>query len=288
MKIWLDGELVDQEQARVSVFDHGLLYGDGCFEGIRAYNGRIMKVRSHIRRLLASAQAIQLKSPYTEQEWIAAINATLEANGLTDAYIRVVLTRGVGTLGLNPFLCPKPGAIIITDKITLYPASLYESGMKVITAKRPRNLIAALDPAIKSLNYLNNILAKVEAIEAGCLEAVMLNADGMVAECTGDNIFMIRDGAVITPPISAGILAGVTRAFVMELCQELGIRCGEKEFDLETLKAADEVFLTGTAAEVIAVSQIDETTIGSGTIGPVTRQVMNEFRERVSNDAPQD
>jgi branched-chain amino acid aminotransferase len=288
LKIWLDGELVDQAEARVSVFDHGLLYGDGCFEGIRVYNGRIFKVVSHVRRLLASANAIRLVSPYSVDEWVDAIRRTVEGNGLKDAYVRVVLTRGVGTLGLNPFLCPKPGVIVIADKIRLYPPELYETGMKVVTAKRPRNLAAALDPAIKSLNYLNNILAKIEAIEADVLEAVMLNPNGFVAECTGDNIFAVKDGVVTTPPVSAGILAGVTRAFVMSLGRELGFTCTESNFTLDELKSADEVFLTGTAAEVIGVNQIDDTTIGNGAVGSVTGQLMDEFRARVALDAPED
>lgn len=288
LQIWMDGNLVPREQAVVSVFDHGLLYGDGCFEGIRAYNGRIFKADSHIRRLFASARAIRLESPYSHEQWIDAMRETLIANGLRNAYIRVVLSRGVGTLGLNPFRCPKPGCFIIADSIELYPPALYESGMKVITARRPRNLPAALDPSIKSLNYLNNILAKIEAIDAGVLEAIMLNHEGYVAECTGDNIFMVKGGVVTTPPVSAGLLQGVTRAFAMELCADLGIQCRERLFGLDELKSADEVFLTGTAAEIIAVSQIDDTVIGNGAIGPVCRKLTDEFRSRVSENAPED
>jgi len=284
----MDGALVPREQAVVSVFDHGVLYGDGCFEGIRAYNRRIFKVGSHIKRLFASAAAIRLESPYAHRQWIDSIRQTLDANGLTNAYIRVVMTRGVGTLGLNPFRCPAPTCFIITDSIELYPPSLYESGMKVITARRPRNLPAALDPSIKSLNYLNNILAKIEAIDAGVLEAIMLNHEGYVAECTGDNIFFVKGGRVTTPPVSAGLLEGVTRRFVMELCGELAIPCGERIFRMEELKAADEVFLTGTAAEIIAVSQVDDELIGNGAIGPVTRRLTEEFRARVAQGAPED
>lgn len=284
----MDGNLVPREQAVVSVFDHGVLYGDGCFEGIRAYNGRIFKAASHINRLFASAESIRLKSPYTHEQWIDAMRRTLGANGLTNGYIRVVMTRGAGTLGLNPFRCPTPSCFIITDTIELYPPALYESGMKVITARRPRNLPAALDPSIKSLNYLNNILAKIEAIDAGVLEAIMLNHEGYVAECTGDNIFMVKDGKVTTPPDSAGLLKGVTRAFVKSLCSDAKISCAERLFRLDELKAADEVFLTGTAAEIIAVSQIDDTIIGNGAIGPVCRRLTDEFRSRVAKNAPED
>ncbi len=292
MQIWMDGNLVPREQAVVSVFDHGVLYGDGCFEGIRAYNGRIFKAASHINRLFASAESIRLKSPYTNEQWIEAMRETLSANGLRNAYIRVVMTRGVGTLGLNPFRCPHPTCFIIADSIELYPPALYESGMKVITARRPRNLPAALDPSIKSLNYLNNILAKIEAIDAGVLEAIMLNHEGFVAECTGDNIFMVKNSpngvTVTTPPDSAGLLQGVTRAFVRSLCSDLKIKCDERLFRLDELKQADEVFLTGTAAEIIAVSQIDETIIGDGVIGPICRRLTDEFRNRVASNAPED
>jgi len=288
----MDGTLVPREQAVVSVFDHGLLYGDGCFEGIRAYNGRIFMANSHIRRLFASADAIRLKSPHTHEQWLDAMRQTLSANGLRHGYLRVVMTRGVGTLGLNPFRCPKPGCFIIADSIELYPPALYESGMKVITARRPRNLPAALDPSIKSLNYLNNILAKIEAIDAGVLEAVMLNHEGYVAECTGDNIFFVKYGpggkTVITPPEDAGLLKGVTRKFVLALCRDLKIPTEERLFRLDELKAADEVFLTGTAAEIIAVSQIDDTVIGSGVIGPICRRLADEFRTRVAENAPED
>lgn len=284
----MDGTLVPREQAVVSVFDHGVLYGDGCFEGIRAYHGRIFRVGAHIDRLFASAEAIRLESPYSREQWIDAIRATLNANGLTNAYIRVVMTRGVGTLGLNPFRCPAPTCFIIADSISLYPPELYESGMKVITARRPRNLPAALDPSIKSLNYLNNILAKIEAIDAGVLEAIMLNHEGFVAECTGDNIFFVKGGRVVTPAASAGLLVGVTRGFVLQLCRELGLPCEERLFRIDELKQADEVFLTGTAAEIIAVSQIDDDVIGSGTIGPITRRLTEAFRARVASHAPED
>src|SRR5436190_775281 len=198
-KVWIDGKLVEQDQAKVSVYDHGLLYGDGCFEGIRAYNGRVLKLRSHLKRMYSSAERIRLKPAYTADQIEQAIRLTLQSNGMKDAYIRLIFTRGVGSLGLHPFRCPVPGSIIITDKIQLYPPELYEQGMKVIVAKRPRIPIACLDPAIKSLNYLNNILAKIEAIDAQVLEAIMLNIDGFVSECTGDNIFIVKDGKIVTP-----------------------------------------------------------------------------------------
>jgi branched-chain amino acid aminotransferase len=287
--VWVDGTLVPKSQATVSVFDHGFLYGDGCFEGIRAYNGRIFKLRSHLERMHASAAAIRLEPAYSIDEIEAAIRQTVAANGLTDAYIRLVYSRGVGTLGLNPFLCPRAGTIIIADRIQLYPEELYEDGMAVITAKRPRIPIDCLDPAIKSLNYLNNILAKTEAIDAGVLEAVMLNTDGHVSECTGDNIFAMMDGTLVTPPTGAGILHGITRRFVMdELAPAAGLAVEERMFRLEDLKAADEIFLTGTAAEVIGVTRIDEDVIGDGTVGPVTRRLTDAFRATVAENAPED
>ncbi|MFG0330934.1 MAG: branched-chain-amino-acid transaminase [Phycisphaerales bacterium] len=288
LKIWMNGELVDKPDATVSVYDHGLLYGDGAFEGIRAYNGRVFKLGSHLRRLANSLERIRLKPRYSSDELDQAIRATLNANDLSDAYIRLVVTRGAGTLGLHPFKCPVPNTFIITDHIQLYPDELYDRGMKVIVAKRPRNDPRALDPAIKSLNYLNNILAKIEAIDAGVLEAIMLNPAGEVAECTGDNIFAVNGESVTTPPASAGILEGVTRAFVMELCRDLEIPVSEKKMTLAELKGADEVFLTGTAAEIIAVTQIDDDEIGPGTPGPVTDRLLGEFRRRVSDQAPED
>ncbi len=288
-KVWIDGNLVDKENATVSVFDHGLLYGDGCFEGIRAYGGRIFKLQSHLRRMYQSAEKIRLTPAYPPQEIATAIRQTLEANNLSDGYIRLIFTRGAGTLGLHPFRCPKSGTIIITDKIQLYPEELYEKGMKVIVAKRPRIPIRCLDPAIKSLNYLNNILAKIEAIDADVLEAIMLNVDGYVAECTGDNIFIVKDGRILTPPKEAGILHGITREFVIDtVAPALGYEVEERMMRLDEVIAADEVFLTGTAAEIIGVSQIDEHTIGGGRVGPVTTELVEEFRKRVSQDAPED
>ncbi len=288
-KIWLDGELVAADEARISVFDHAVLYGDGCFEGIRGYGGRVFKLKSHLDRMYASAEKIRLTPSYSKDEIERAIRGALDVNGLSDAYIRLVFTRGVGTLGLHPFRCPKPSAFVITDTIELYPPELYESGMAVIVAKRRRVPIESLDPAIKSLNYLNNILAKIEAIDADVLEALMLNVDGEVSECTGDNIFVVRDGRLITPSASAGILHGVTRRYVMEeLGPALGHVVEERPMKLDEILGADEVFLTGTAAEIIGVIRIDEHKIGCGVVGPVTRALETEFRRRVSSNAPED
>lgn len=288
-RIWMDGDLVGRDEAKVSVFDHGLLYGDGCFEGIRAYNGRVFKLGSHLRRIYASAEKLRLNPAYTMDEIAAAIRGTLEANSLRDAYIRLVFTRGVGTLGLHPFRCPKPGTIIIADTIQLYPDELYEQGMHVIVADRPRIPIQCLDPAIKSLNYLNNILAKIEAIDADVLEAIMLNVDGWVSECTGDNIFIVKADRVFTPDTQAGILHGITRQFVIDdLAPALGYTVEERLFPLDELLDADEVFLTGTAAEIIGVSRVDDRTIGDGTVGAVTRKLIEAFRERIRENAPED
>lgn len=288
-KIWMDGQLVDREQATVSVYDHGLLYGDGCFEGIRAYNGRIFKLGAHLRRMYESAEKLRLTPAYPIETIDAAIRETLAANNLSDGYIRLIFTRGVGTLGLHPFKCPTSGTIIITDQIQLYPKELYDNGMKVIVAERPRIPIRCLDPAIKSLNYLNNILAKIEAIDAEVLEAIMLNIDGYVSECTGDNIFIVKDGQIATPPREAGILMGITRQFVMqEVAPSLGYTIDERMFRLDELLAADEVFLTGTAAEIIGVTLVGDDPIGDGTVGPVTRQMIDAFRQRVRSDAPED
>lgn len=287
--VWIDGTLVPRSAATVSVFDHGFLYGDGCFEGIRAYGGRIFKLRSHLERMHASAERIRLEPAYSIDEVERAVRETVEANGIRDGYIRLIYSRGVGTLGLNPFLCPRAGTVVIADSIKLYPQELYDHGMPVITARRPRIPIECLDPAIKSLNYLNNILAKTEAIDAGVLEAVMLNTEGYVSECTGDNIFAMIDGELVTPPTGAGILHGITRRFVMdELCPAAGVPVAERLFRLDELKAADEIFLTGTAAEVIGVTRIDADVIGDGQVGPVTRRLTEAFRAAVAEDAPED
>ena len=293
--IWLDGKLVPKNEAVVSVYDHGLLYGDGVFEGIRVYSGRIFKMGQHIERLWESAEAIRLPIPFSKAVIAQAMRDTVASCGLSDAYIRLVVTRGAGTLGLDPRKCPKACVFCIADSIQLYPEDLYEKGMKIIVAKRPRIPIACLDPSIKSLNYLNNILAKLEAIDADVLEAIMLNTDGDVSECTGDNIFGIfrsngsGAGTIVTPPATAGILKGITRRFVMnELGPALGFRVEERLMKLPDLLKADEVFLTGSAAEIIGVSQIDSTVIGAGVVGPSTKALAKEFRARVAKNAPED
>jgi len=289
LKIWMDGALVPAPEAKVSVYDHGLLYGDGCFEGIRVYAGRIFKMAAHLRRMWTSAERIRLTPAYSPEQIAAAMRETVTANGLRDAYIRLIFTRGVGTLGLHPFKCPTPGTIVIADSIQLYPEELYTKGMRVIVAERPRIPIACLDPAIKSLNYLNNILAKIEAIDAGVLEAIMLNVEGEVSECTGDNIFAVVRGEILTPPASAGMLHGITRQFVLDtLAPALGVRAREHCLRLDDLYAADEVFLTGTAAEIIGVNEIGDRRIGAGGVGPVTKRLIAEFRRRTLKDAPED
>lgn len=286
--IWMNGQLVNEKDAKISVFDHGLLYGDGCFEGIRVYNGRIFKMMAHLERLYRSAEKLSLKIPYTINELADALRVGVEAHGALNAYIRPVVTRGYGNLGINPFQCEKPEVIIITATIQLYPQALYATGMKIVTAQRPRVDRRALDPSIKSLNYLNNVLAKIEATKAGVYEAVMLNHEGNVSECTGDNIFMIKDGEVITPPVDAGILEGITRNFVLHVCREIGIPCAERNFKIHQLKEADEVFLTGTAAEIMSVTHIDDVQIGEGTPGPITKRLLGEFRTRTGENAPED
>ena len=288
LKIWFDGKFVDECDAKVSVFDHGLLYGDGCFEGIRVYNGRIFKLASHLRRLYASAESIHLKIPYTMEEIEEATREGVRINNIVNGYIRPVVTRGKGTLGINPAQCPRPGVFIICANIQLYPPEAYEKGLKVITSTRPRVDREALNPAIKSLNYLNNILAKIEAAHAGCHEAVMLNHDGYVAECTGDNIFFVKDGKVVTPILEAGLLAGITRAFAIEICQALDIPIEERLFTLDELKGANEIFLTGTAAEIVSVTEFDGVPVGSGKPGEVTKKLLGEFRRRTAENAPED
>jgi len=279
-KVWLNGELVERDRAVITVFDHGLLYGDGVFEGIRSYNGRVFRLEKHVRRLFDSANGIRLEIPLTPQAVGEAVVATLQANGMKDAYVRVVVTRGEGTLGLDPNRCPKPNLFIITDKIVLYPQELYENGLEIITASTMRNHPNAVNPRLKSLNYLNNILAKIEAIDAGTLEAVMLNHLGYVAECTGDNIFIVRDGRLFTPPIAAGILEGITRDEILSIARTGSIEVREENLTRQDLYVADECFLTGTAAEVVPVVRIDKRTIGSGKPGPVTKRLAEEFHRR--------
>ena len=279
MKIWLDGELVDESAAKVSVFDHGLLYGDGVFEGIRFYNRRVFRLEEHIKRLFESARAIVLELPWTHEEVCKFVVETVAANGLDDGYIRLVVTRGSGGLGLNPYLCKRASMFIIASTISLYPQEHYDNGLSVITCATRRPAPAALMPQVKSLNYLNNIMAKVEAIQANALEAVMLNEQGYVAECTGDNIFILRDGVLYTPLVSDGALDGVTRRVILELADQLGVPKVEKSLTRYDLYIADEFFLTGTAAEVIPVVAYDRRVIGDGKPGEITKRFIAAFKE---------
>ncbi|UJS18136.1 MAG: branched-chain-amino-acid transaminase [Candidatus Jettenia sp.] len=283
LKIYINGQILPQEDAKISVFDHGLLYGDGVFEGIRAYNGKIFTLNQHLDRLYDSATAISLKIPLTKDEMAHAIRKTMEANNLTDSYIRLIVTRGVGKLGLDPNKCATPQVIIITDTIELYSKTLYEKGLDIVTVTTIRNHFSALDPKIKSLNYLNNILAKLESIQAGAGEALMLNKDGYVAECAGDNIFIVKNNTLLTPPESAGILIGITRNIVMELATEIGIQVKEELMTRYDLYIADECFLTGTAAEIIPVVRIDGRTIGTGKPGKVTLSLLKKYQDLTKN-----
>ncbi|PYJ04439.1 MAG: branched-chain-amino-acid transaminase [Verrucomicrobia bacterium] len=277
MKVYIDGKFYDQEKAKVSVFDHGLLYGDGVFEGIRAYHGRVFKLKEHLDRLFCSAKAILLEIPMSPTDVLKAVLETCRRNRLRDGYIRLVVTRGVGTLGLNPNRCKNPSVIVIADKIQLYPAEFYEQGMAIVTVATTRNLHNAVNPAIKSLNYLNNILAKIEANIAGVEEAILLNAEGFVAECTGDNIFIVKQGQMLTPPLSAGALYGITRSVVIEMAREAGISVSEPNLTRYDLFNADECFLTGTGAEIIPVTKIDGRVIGSGKPGSITRSLVQRY-----------
>ena len=278
-KIYIAGKLYDKADAKVSVYDHGLLYGDGVFEGIRSYAGKVFRMEEHLDRLWNSAKAIVLEIPMSKSEMARAIEDTLATNGIKDGYIRVVVTRGAGTLGLDPNRCSNPQVIIITDHIALYPEETYTKGLEIITVSTQRNHPAALSPRIKSLNYLNNILAKIEGLQAGCVEALMLNQKGEVAECTGDNIFLVRKGRLLTPPNEAGILEGVTRDAVMDLARRGGIEVLETPLTKHDVYIADECFLTGTAAEVVPVVKVDSRTIGDGRPGPTTRDLMKRFHE---------
>ncbi len=278
MKVYIDGKFYDEANAKISVFDHGLLYGDGIFEGIRAYNGRVFKLKEHIDRLFYSAKALLLELPMSHTALMKATVETCRKNKIRDGYIRLVVTRGVGTLGLNPNRCKKPSVIIIAGKIQLYPPSLYARGMDIITVPTTRNLHSALNPAIKSLNYLNNILAKIEANNGGCEEAIMLNAEGFVAECTGDNIFIAKAGKLFTPPLSAGALYGITRQTVIDLAEKSGIKVTEPNLTRYDLFNADECFLTGTGAELIPVVKIDGRVIGTGKPGPITKSLVAKYR----------
>jgi len=278
LKVWIDGKLYDKADAKVSVYDHGLLYGDGVFEGIRVYNGKIFECPAHIDRLWASARAIRLNIPVSREQMCAAIEETVRANGFKDCYVRAVVTRGPGDLGINPQKSPRPSVFIITDLISVYPREMYEKGIAIITSSVMRNHPNALSARIKSLNYLNNILAKIEANDAGVSEAVMLNHEGYISECTADNIFIVRAGEVQTPATTEGILEGVTRAVMLKLCRRLNIPCVERRLERHDLYVADECFLTGTGAEVIPVSKIDNREVGNGQPGPITRRLIDAFR----------
>ncbi|SRR6056297_765270 len=280
--IYINGEYFSREDAKISVYDHGLLYGDGVFEGMRIYGGKVFRLQQHLKRLWESARAIVLEIPIDLRAMTEAVEATVKRNELTEGYIRLVVTRGGNQLGLDPFRCDDPQVIIIADKISLYPEKFYTEGLDLITAATIRNNPAALNPRIKSLNYLNNILAKIEGLRAGCVEALMLNHKGEVAECTGDNIFIVKNGVLSTPPIDAGILEGITRNAVIELAEKAGIEVRQMPMTRHDIFVADECFLTGSAAEVIPAVKLDGRVIGAGVPGPVTSELNRLFKELVS------
>ncbi|MFC5050330.1 branched-chain-amino-acid transaminase [Rubritalea spongiae] len=277
-QIWLDGNIVNKNDAKLSVFDHGLLYGDGVFEGIRFYSGRVFRLEEHIERLILSAKAIHMELPWSKEEICEATVDTVKANGLTNGYIRLVITRGEGGLGLNPYLCPRPSMFIIAAAIQLYPEENYTNGLELITCATRRPTPASLSPQVKSLNYLNNVMAKIECIQANVMEGIMLNEQGYVAECTGDNIFVVKNGKLYTPPVSDGSLDGITRQVIFELCENAGLELSEKSMTRYDLYTADEIFLTGTAAEVIPAVKYDQRLIGDGTPGPISKQLVEDFR----------
>jgi len=279
--IYINGKYFSKEDAKISVYDHGLLYGDGVFEGMRTYSNKVFRLDEHIDRLYESARAILLTIPMSKQEMIEAVKKTVELSGLSDSYIRLVVTRGSGSLGLDPNRTSDPQVIIIVDLIALYDRKYYDEGLKIITASTIRNHPAALSPRIKSLNYLNNIMAKLEGLQAGCMEAIMLNHKGEVAECTGDNIFIVKKGQLLTPSADSGILEGITRNAILELANTLKIPARETTLTRHDLLVADECFLTGSAAEVIPVVSIDSRPIGDGKVGPTTKQLMVEFKKLV-------
>lgn len=283
MLIYIDGEFLPETEAKISVFDHGLLYGDGVFEGIRCYNGYVFKLDEHLERLYDSAKSLMLRVPIPIEEMKENVLETLRQNQLREGYIRLVVTRGIGDLGLDPDMCPNPSVIIIADKITLYPQHFYENGLEIVTVSVRRNYPEAINPRIKSLNYLNNILAKIEAKQAGAVEALMLNNDGYVVECSGDNVFLVKNEIIVTPPPHIGILEGVTRNSVITLAEEAGFQVEERVFTRHDLYIADEIFLTGTAAEVIPVVQLDRRIIGDGKPGIVTQKLIAAFRHLANN-----
>jgi branched-chain amino acid aminotransferase len=278
-EIYINGRFVPQDEAKISVFDHGLLYGDGVFEGLRSYHGKVFRLREHVVRLYESAKAIWLEIPMSQDAMCEAVNNAVRINKIEDGYVRLIVTRGAGTLGLDPNRCSNPQVIIIADAISLYPKDLYEKGLEIITVSVQRTHSAALNPRVKSLNYLNNVLAKIEGLQAGCIEALMLNHKGEVAECTGDNIFLVHRGVLYTPPLDAGILGGITRDAVIDLAKQAGIEVHETALTKHDVYIADECFLTGTAAEVIAVVKVDSRAIGTGKPGPVTRDLNERFKK---------
>lgn len=283
MKIWLGEGLVDEKDAKISVFDHGFLYGDGVFEGIRFYNGKILREKEHLLRLYESAKFLRLEIPMTLEEMSDAMQKTIEANGLENGYIRLVVSRGIGTLGLNPFLCKQAMVVIVAAGIQLYPKELYENGMKVVSSSIVRNSPNALPPQVKSLNYLNNILAKIEAIDNGVLEAIMYNQQGYVAEATGDNVFIVKNGIIYTPPVQSGSLVGITRQLVIELAEKNGYTVIEQNLTRYDLYTCDEFFLTGTAAEVIGIVNIDGRIIGDGKPGSISKELKDRFFKYANN-----
>lgn len=279
MHIYINGKYVSKEDAKISVFDHGLLYGDGVFEGIRVYDGKVFRLEEHLIRLYESARHILLPVPITQNKLMQDVLETVRKNKLTNAYIRLIVTRGTGDLGLDPLICKNQKIIIIVDKIQLYPKEIYKKGLEIVTASVIRTPEAALSPRIKSLNYLNNIMAKIEAVQAGVPECLMLNAEGFVVECTGDNVFAVKKNEIMTPPTSMGILAGITRGSVIDIARNLGYTVSERVMTRHDLFTADEVFLTGTAAEVVPVVKVDERSIGKGKPGQITLSLMKEFHQ---------
>ncbi|MDY8025875.1 branched-chain-amino-acid transaminase [Paenibacillus polymyxa] len=282
--IYLDGQHVTKENAKVSVYDHGFLYGDGIFEGIRIYNGNIFKCKEHLERLYDSAKSIQLNIPLSPDEMLEAMAETIRLNEMRNGYIRLVVSRGAGNLGLDPLRCAKASVIIIVEQLAIYPEEAYLTGLKTISVSQRRNIPDALNPKIKSLNYLNNILVKIQSNYAGVGEAIMLNSHGYVTEGSADNIFIVKNGVLYTPPCYLGALEGITRNAIIDLCAKLGYSLKEQPFTLHDVYVADEVFFTGTAAEVIAAYEVDGRTIGSGVAGPVTLELLAEFRKIVDQD----
>ncbi len=281
LKVWIDGKLLPKEQATVSVYDHGLLYGDGVFEGIRAYNGKIFECEAHVRRIYDSAKSLRMEIPYTKEQFTAALHETVKANNFTDCYIRAVVTRGAGDLGVDPRRSHRPTTFIITDTLNVYPREMYEKGMAVITSSYTRNHPNSTPPRVKSLNYLNNVLAKIEANDAGVPEAIMLNHLGNVCECTADNIFVVRDGLITTPSIDQCVLEGITRAVIIRLARESGLKLVEGVVQRHDVYVADEIFVTGTGAEVMPITKVDGRIIGNGVAGPITKKLCDAFHKYV-------